>query len=202
VNLPAQVDDPLRNVPAPTFDVSSCHAQDLTQTDLQHGCYLGGLTLNGGPYTLEPGTYILYGGGLKANGTGTTITGTGVTFYNTGSGNNNSATGYSPISINGGMNVNLSAPTSGTYGGMLFFQDRNYQSTKNVDSSSFGGGVNETLTGALYFPGTPLTYAGNPNAVVSSLIIAYQIAINGNTSINNNLLVNGESPAQTAALAE
>ena len=192
--------DPLANLPAPTFNVSSCVTPLPTQTNFTAGCYKGGITLSGNTAYTFSGLVILYGGGLKATGTGTTITGTGVTIYNTGTQNGPNA--YGSISINGGLSVSLSAPTSGTYAGILFFQDRNYTSTKNNDASSFGGGASETLTGALYFPGTDLTYAGNPNSVVSSLIVAYQIAINGNTSINDNLLINGGSPAQSAALAE
>ena len=142
---------------------------------------------------------------MKITSTSANVTGTGVTFYNTGTAAGVFA--YKPVSIAGGGTITLTAPTSGTYGGILFFQDRNYtcpsgNGSCNNDSSSFGGGSNEYLTGALYFPGTEVTYAGNPSSVVSSLIIAWRLTVNGTSQLNNHLLLGGGSPIQTAALSE
>jgi Putative Flp pilus-assembly TadE/G-like len=204
VNIPPFT-DPLANLAEPT--VPGCNGLPNHYTGsatLPPGTYCGGLKLSGnGTVNFTPGgVYIMCGGGMSSTG-GEVLNGTGVTFYNTGNvqnicpGNN-----YSPVSITGGAGGTLAAPTTGTYAGILFFQDRAYQSTKNNDASSIDGSAGATFTGAMYFPGTGLTFAGTPNAVVSSLIIAYQITINGNTSINDNLLVGGGSPIQTAVLAE
>ncbi len=87
-----------------------------TQT-VSPGTY-SSITVNAGANaTFSPGTYIIDGNkGLTING-GATVTGTGVTFYLTGSAN---------VTINGGTGsaptVQFSAPNSGTYAGVLFWQ--------------------------------------------------------------------------------
>ncbi|HZP22447.1 MAG TPA: pilus assembly protein TadG-related protein [Terriglobales bacterium] len=210
VNIP-QFTDPLLNLAEPT--VSGCDYNSGisitggTQT-LSNGTGTvtvcgGGISISGGAHvTFASGTWIICGGGMKVSGS-SQINGTGVTFYNTGNvkkycpGNN-----YTPISIAGTTTGTLSAPTTGTYAGVLFFQDRAYQSSKNVDASSIDGTAGATFTGALYFPGTNLTYSGTPGVNVSSLLIAYQITISGNTTINDDLVTGGGSPIHTAALAE
>jgi hypothetical protein len=209
VNIP-HFTDPLLNLAEPT--VTNCDythgisisggTQTLPNTGTVTVCG-GGISISGGAnVTFGSGTWIICGGGMKVSGN-STLNGTAVTFYNTGSvktycpGNN-----YAPISIAGTTLGSLSAPTSGTYAGILFFQDRAYQSTKNVDASNINGTAGATFTGALYFPGTDLMYAGTPGVDVSSLLIAYQITISGNTTINDNLVTGGGSPIHTAALAE
>jgi putative Flp pilus-assembly TadE/G-like protein len=202
VNIPP-FKDPLIHLAPPDFSSLPC-LHYTGQTNPEAGKYCGGIDITGNqPVTFQPGTYILYGGGLRIRGSGT-VSGTGVFFYNTGT--SAGPLKYAPISINSGLTVTLSAPTSGTYQGILFFQDRAYtcpaNGSCNNDSSSFGGGNNETLTGALYFPGTDVNYAGNPNATVASLIVAWRITFDGTTQLNNHLLVGGGSPIQTAALSE
>ncbi|HZP23171.1 MAG TPA: hypothetical protein VFB04_06980, partial [Terriglobales bacterium] len=204
VNIPSFT-DPLENLaePVPTGCDHNTTVKIQGSGSLMPGTYCGGISLTGnGTVTFAAGIYQLCGGGMSSSG-GEILTGTDVTIYNTGNvkgvcpGKN-----YAPVSITGGGGSNLSAPTSGTYAGVLFFQDRAYQSTKNVDASNINGTAGATFTGAVYFPGTDLTYSGNPSVDVSSLIIAYQITINGNTSINDNLVTGGGSPIHTAALAE
>lgn len=202
VNIP-HFQDPLIHLPVP--DTSGACSTNAGP-NFTPGKYCGGITINGaGTYTFAAGMYILYGGGMKITSTSANVTGTGVTFYNTGTANG--AFAYKPVSIAGGGTITLTAPTSGTYGGILFFQDRNYtcpsgNGSCNNDTSTFGGGSNEYLTGALYFPGTDVTYAGNPSSVVSSLIIAWRLTFNGTSQLNNHLLLGGGSPIHTAALSE
>ena len=67
-----------------------------------------------GTRTMQPGIYVVSGGDFKINANAN-VTGTGVTIYIKAGTN---------VSINGNATVNLAAPTSGTYSGMLFFGDR------------------------------------------------------------------------------
>ena len=201
VNIP-HFQDPLIHLAVPDTS-GSCSTN--AGPNFTPGKYCGGITINGsGTYTFAAGMYILYGGGMKITSTSANVSGTGVTFYNTGTAAG--AFAYKPVSIAGGGTITLAAPTSGTYGGILFFQDRNYtcpaHGSCNNDTSTFGGGSNEFLTGALYFPGTDVTYAGNPSSVVSSLIVAWRLTFNGTSQLNNHLLLGGGSPIQTAALSE
>jgi hypothetical protein len=122
---------------------------------------------------------------------GTTVTGTGVTFYNSAG----------PIQFNfssftfGG--VNLVAPTSGTYEGMLFFQPSSNTTQANIiGSSSF----NTVLQGTYYFPGAKVEFAFD-GLVDYNILDAYQIefeiltlggtTVQGNFSNNYSTLANG-----------
>ena len=67
--------------------------------------------------TLNPGTYIITGN-LSINGP--TLNGAGITFFMTQGG----GTGYGTASITN-VNTVLSAPTTGSLQGILFFSDRN-----------------------------------------------------------------------------
>src|SRR5207248_9882842 len=92
---------------------------------LNPGTYCG-ITISGNAnVTFNSGTFILLGGGFHAGSSNTTLTGTGVTFYNTCSPSpcNGGSSGYQPISITGNLTATLSAPTSGSYAGILFYED-------------------------------------------------------------------------------
>jgi hypothetical protein len=100
-----------------------------------------------------------------------------VTFYNTG----NSTYGYSGISISGGTTENLSAPTTGSLAGILFFQDR---TVVGGASSSFSGGAMSTLVGALYFPTTDISYSGGVTAAYT-IIVSRRISFSGGATLNS-----------------
>jgi hypothetical protein len=125
--------------------------------------------------TLNPGAYILLGGGLNASGN-VSLSGSNLTFYDTF----NASYSYAPISIAGNLNVNLSATTSGSLAGMLFFQDRNAPS----GTQSFVGNSNTTLVGAVYFPKSQLNYTGNSSSGIQNItIVADTISWTGNASL-------------------
>jgi hypothetical protein len=137
-----------------------------TGTNLVAGTYCGGITVSNGAtgVVFGSGNYIIKGGGITFGG-GATASGSGVMFYLTGT----NAT-YASATIANGVTVNFSAPTSGTYQGILFFQDRSITSASNA---TFAGGASMTLNGSLYFPTTSVSYSngvGNSGytAIVSS----------------------------------
>ena len=194
--------DPLATVQAPTNYPTTCDPAHTnvrvngSQT-LDATTYCGGITIAGsGKVTFNSGTYILLGGGLTVTGS-PTLTGNGVTFYNTG----NSTWSYAPIKLAGSSSTTLSAPTTGSLAGILFFQDRSItdQSLNTIDGSN--GAI---YTGALYFPKTPLRYTGTPVNNAYEIIVAWTLEFNGNTTITNHytLLPNGASPIQSAELVE
>jgi Flp pilus assembly protein TadG len=154
-------------------------------TALSPGRYCGGIDMTGGNITFAPGTYIIDGGNMSANGN-VSLSGTGVTFILTG-------TGAIPLlDINGGANVSLHAPTSGTStNGVLFFQDPGSASNggkichQGVAGESYiNGNANLDLSGAMYFPNGYLTMSGGTSNKISCLqVIAQKIKISGNSSI-------------------
>jgi Flp pilus assembly protein TadG len=190
---------------ATTFNAGAytfCGAVDIvgnSTVTLQPGKYFGGIKITGNAnVTLSPGTYILAGGGLVVTGN-STLKGTGVTFYNT------SATGYAyaPIDLTGNETANLSAPTSGTLEGFLFFQD------PSIAVGSAGitvvGNSSSTFDGIVYSPDTAITYVGNSSGSGYTILIGYTITVTGNSSftVGNNYssLANG-APIKSSALYE
>jgi hypothetical protein len=168
------VTDPLANLPAPTF--SGCNYTDAwyyngATATLNPGVYCGGITASDATLTLNPGTYILNGDGLIVENSGS-ITGSGVFFYNTGV--NGQIAG--PVTITGSGAVNLSAPTSGTYEGILFFQDRSVTYTTANSVSNAGGG---TMTGTFYFPTTAFTFAGSSAVSIYDAFVVNTLTITG-----------------------
>lgn len=195
--------DPFKDLAAPT--VGGCDYTNYKVSNagavvtLNPGVYCGGITVSGNNATLalNPGVYILNGGGIKASG-GDTITGTGITFYNTAVNGQK----YSDIQLTGGVQLNLSAPTSGTYEGILFFQDRAYSGSSqgNVISGTSGSSID----GVLYFPNGSVTFTGNSSQNGYTNIVAQTITFSGNNTLKNDYstLQDGAPMRTTASLVE
>ena len=193
--------DPLAYVPAPSVGACGYGATTYTvsggaTTTLSPGVYCNGISISGGSHvTLNAGTYILLGGGLSVSG-GSTLTGTGVTFYNT----KDASHTYGSINFSGGTTETLTAPTTGTLAGMLFFQDR---SVASGVGSSFSGGTGCTFTGALYFPTTALSYSGGTTGSYT-ILVSKTVSYSGGATLNSDYSsLPGGSPIKGgAALSE
>jgi hypothetical protein len=180
------IGDPLANLPAPP-PPGACNFvnytyrgnQDLT---LNPGVYCGGITIGLKPtVTFNPGLYYLVGGGLQSGAGYSSFIGSGVTFYNTYS----PTYPYGPVLIGeNGPLFQLSAPTTGPYKGILFFQDRNATGATSV----FGGGsaAQIRMAGTLYFKTTGVTFNGGSSTTgaVYTYIVANNVTFNGLTRIN------------------
>ena len=196
-----QISDPLASLPVPATAPYICNhvnysAPNWSNPTLNPGVYCGGISIGNNSYTLNPGTYILVGGGLSTQNANSTITGTGVMFYNT----YNGTYSYAGISISANSNVSIKAPTTGTYAGILFFEDRSAPAT----SDNYGGGGTATYEGVIYAKNAAITMDGNSSITANyTLIIADTISLIGASGINNNYsaLPNG-SPIQKTVVIE
>ena len=177
------VTDPLASIPTPS--APSPTATPLSgyrgygAFTMQPGLYTGSVNLgNGGTFTMQPGTYYIQGGNFNVAG-GVNLTGSGVTIYidNTNvSGTSNPGT----IIFGGGSTNTLSAPTSGAYQGMLYFQNRS-----SATGPGLGNGATMNLTGAVYAPGASLTLTGGTlTNQLSNQLIVKDFLINGGAKIN------------------
>jgi hypothetical protein len=114
-----QIDDPLRDRPAPDFDDTCDYKATVVPfgkiARLRPGVYCGGITVLGGLARLDPGLYVLKNGPLLVTGNGT-LEGKHVGFYLTGS--------AALIRFAQFSHVSLSAPRTGDMAGLLFFEDR------------------------------------------------------------------------------
>src|SRR4029079_1257869 len=135
---------PYADLPVPT---ATGPCRNTGGANLQAGSYCSGMSLSG-TKTLQPGVYVISGGDLKINANAN-ISGSGVTFY---------LTGGARVSMNGNATVNLSAPTSGDYSGVLFFGDR---TDSGASKNTFNGTASSQLTGAIYFASQTVQFLGN-----------------------------------------
>ena len=150
------------------------------------------ITLSGSTgVTFNPGLYTIVGtnGSYALNFGGSNVSASGVTFY----------IGPSAGAVNvAGSNSTFSAPTTGTYAGILFFQN-----PSNTNAATVGGS-NATTTGAFYFPKAQLTFDGSNASTPYTILVAYTIVYAGsNATLNNNYgALPGGSPIHTAVLVE
>jgi hypothetical protein len=189
----AAIADPLASLAAPSFSKAGCDFTNFNQSNSQAnstltpGVYCGGINIGGGTATFASGTYILNGGGLTLQGANTTVkwdNGSGVFFYDSAYSTTSGFTGtFGPLLISGQPTVTLQAPGSGTYQGILFYQDR------SVAVGSTGSQVNgnslTTLTGTIYLPTTTLLYTGQSTTGSYTGLVTYKLTINGATHLNH-----------------
>ena len=162
------VADPYRNLPIPS--PGSC--QNFTGNNHNPGTYCGDIAMHGHTDSFAPGVYIFNGGHISVNGGDNGgMTGTGVTFI---------FLNGAYMTMNGNPPINLSAPTTGTYAGMLFIGDRTGTATTNT----FNGSASSTMTGTIYFPNDNVQYAGNFAGFNGcTQVVANTIEWTGNTNL-------------------
>ncbi|HUQ37376.1 MAG TPA: pilus assembly protein TadG-related protein [Aestuariivirga sp.] len=166
--------DPFADLAIPT--VSGNKTVGGGNSPIQPGNYTNGMNISG-TRTMQPGIYVVSGGAFKINANAN-ITGTGVTIY---------IKAGTSVSINGNATVNLSAPTSGTYSGMLFFGDRT-----GTDNVTFNGTAASKLTGAIYFANQDINYLGNFSGNGGcTQVVGNTVQWSGNTAINQDCTAYG-----------
>ena len=185
----AAVADPYADLSLPSVD--GCDYNDHTAKNtvtLYPGTYCGGLTVNAqAKVTMASGTYVIDNGNLKINGNAQVI-GEGVTIILT------STTGsdYGTLTLNGGADISLSAPTDGDLKGILFFQDRH---APESGSNKINGGSEIEFKGLLYFPSQELQFTGGAEADNGCThIIARKVTISGNADLENECDDSGLEP--------
>ena len=181
--------DPLANLAPPaqpgngsTYTMVDANGQ--TVRFYTPGRYNNTIQINNGAVFFLPGTYYLEKG-MKV--TGGRILGYNVFFYN------NDTSGNQTIDISTSERIVLTAPTSGSYRGMLFYTNRNAQN-KNPGNKIGRGTVDSYFSGALYFPTQHLDWAGNPETEIHwTMVISYTLDISGTSDI---IVVNKPTKAQ------
>jgi hypothetical protein len=174
-------DDPYASLPTPT--VSSCMNQVKVQPTetvaLLPGCYRG-MDIKG-TLSLSPGTYTIDGNAFSL-GSQAVVSGTNVTIILTSNNAASQPSSIATLDINGGATVNLTAPTSGTYGGILFYQDR-----RAVDgTNTVNGNSSSSYSGAIYFASQEVDFNGTTGMQTNCLqLVAKRVVFIGNMTVNN-----------------
>lgn len=179
--------DPLAFLPTPAVP-STCtpnpnYTGNRTVT-LNPGCY-DGLSATGNiTLTLNPGMYVINGNFSETGNV--SISGTGVTFDLLGS-----------TSLTGNGTLNLSAPTSGTYNGVLF-----YQPSTNSSTMSLTGNSGSNIQGIVYAPSAAVTLTGNSGSQLYTDFVVSTLTLTGNPSFQDYAVMNGSSVLTSPRLVE
>jgi len=186
-------------------------------TTFTPGTYTGGTINAGAEVIFQPGVYVINGGALTFNGGaeicgGGTVpdwssaawssttpacvqdaAGDGVTFY---------ITGGASVTTVGTPSVQMYAPNSGQYEGLLFWQD-----TNDSNQMYLSGTGTSFYQGAIYAPSAQLKFGGNAgfnNDAMYTVIVVNDLLLQGtpdvNLKSNYSGLANGGGPL-TGSLA-
>ncbi len=177
---------------------SNCDpAGTITCTSQTNG---GGATLQPGTYSglsinshqvvsLNPGVYIINGGLLTFNG-GSVVTGSGVTFVLTNGAN---------FKWNGTSTVNVSAPTSGSFSGVVVYSN----DTTKSDSLTINGTSTTYFGGAIVAPGEGVSFSGtgvSGNGHNCTQIIGDTVSFSGNTTVSSDCSTYGTKKIEPAVM--
>jgi Flp pilus assembly protein TadG len=175
------VKDPYANlsVPTPSGPCLDGNVNPNQTKTLQPGFYCHGINIKG-VATLAPGVYIVAGNDFTVN-SGATLTGDGVTIILTSTNGGN----YAQADLNGNATIQLTAPTSGPWAGVLFYQDRNAPVSITA-TNKINGDANSKFKGVIYFPSQSVQMNGNATIVDSCLqVIGQTVTFTGNFTLPN-----------------
>ena len=182
------VRDPYADIAEPNVEgpcISQTEKNTTTfQPNFNHSSGVRALRICGGidikkRVTFQSGLYIIDGGELSLNGNGTVavsdagITADGVTFY---------LTNGARLKFTGNGSLNLNAPTTGPYAGLLFFASR---SQTGVAHEVLGNSGSITQ-GAIYAPTSAIRFTGNSTTNGCTQVIGYTVEFTGNSTLTSN----------------
>jgi hypothetical protein len=151
---------------------------------IQPGRYCNGMAING-DVAMAPGVYIVDGGVFRTNGNAT-LTGEGVTIF---------LTGNATVQMNGNARIDLSAPTSGPYAGLVMWGDAANAADSDV---RMNGTADSALIGALYFPSQTVQMRGDfSGSQGCTRIVANRIDLSGNSSFASDCTAEGVETVRT-----
>ncbi len=187
------VDDPFAAVPDPSTS-DPCEATNLyagppgSTYVIDGGRYCGGLDLKR-TITMNPGIYVIDGGTFAIQSTAI-VDGAGITIYLT-----NGAT----VSIAGTADVDLTAPTSGDYAGILFFVDRSEPNATHI----FNGSSGSRLDGAIYAASGHVEISGTSTVGGGcTQIVANTVEITGDAGLGSDCAARGYSEIMNEQLVQ
>lgn len=190
----AAEDDPYKaGLPEPGLP-SSCatsgwyNSANVTMKPGMH-CETG---FNGSPtITFEPGLHIIKG--RMIINSNATVVAEGVTFY--------FPDVYSEIRINGGVKFTGTAPTSGTYKGILMFENTsNTANAANKQQYIFNGSKGELLEGIIHLPNRDVTYNSTTNQVNRITLVVNTMIVNAANWLMEPFDAGGSSGSEAAAV--
>jgi Flp pilus assembly protein TadG len=170
--------------PACTTQTSSGSGVQRHPLQLQPGHFCSGFNFtNNYSVNLAPGVYYI--DSQLVFGNNAVITGTGVTLV---------INGNYAISIGNNATVDLTAPTSGSTSGIVFFGSRNGTSTVVQD---FSNNTILNLKGAVYFPNQIVNFDNNASSAGTNgctQIVGRMVQLSNNVTLGSNCSDAGTTP--------
>jgi hypothetical protein len=152
----------------PAGNYCNMNFNNQTTINLGPGLYQN-INFNGAStINLSPGLYI-FKGRVNIN-SGSTVNGTGVTLYYPDS--------NSYIQFNSNVTTNLTAPTSGSYKGILFFEAPNLAKTEFAMDDTRGS----AMKGLIYWPSRKVTINSTSNVTADQVSLVVNQLILNNTN--------------------
>jgi hypothetical protein len=193
----AVIPDPFKNLPEPPVPTTTWSGLSVTGSGTlvtaQPGHWTGDLRVRGSnnQVTLSPGVYYFDGGAtIDISGTGNRVVGSGVLIFLKDS---------STLSLAGGADLQLSAPSAAPYsggaGGLVVYGARG--TTSLID---LNGGAAPALTGTVYAPDAPIRLTGGAAAGIGQgQVIADRFTIGGISTLilnyDRNVVARQKRPA-------
>jgi hypothetical protein len=183
-------DDPFADINPPAAPSGACpNLMVNTNATLDRSSDTGVVCFNGmnlqGTVQLGSATYYINGGDFRL-GSQANVSCNGCTIILTNS-NTSPTASIGRVDVQGSPTINMTAPTSGTYSGILFYQDRRAQDGNGENYiNHINGSSTSVLQGAMYFPRQLVTFNGtagmNTNCVQ---LVGRRVMFSGNTNITN-----------------
>ncbi len=174
--------DPLAALAAPSSSgLTSYGSVNLTSGSrtISPGIYTSINVSNSASLTINAGIYFIKGGGFSVSGSAS-VSGSGVMIYNAGSSCPSPGGSYGSINWSSTGTFKLSAPTSGTYAGILIFQSRDNAQTLSLSEN---GSASSAITGTIYATAAQLVDSGT-TPITGSLIVNLLAVNTGATALD------------------
>ncbi|MES2905157.1 MAG: pilus assembly protein TadG-related protein [Pseudomonadota bacterium] len=172
------------NCPGTNFRVNANESANRL-SDTGTVCF-SSMTLNG-DVQLGSATYVIDAGDLSVGSTAN-VRCTGCTIVLTSRTAATNPNSIGSVTMTGGPQLNMSAPTTGPYKGLLFYQDRRALSGTN-EVNKINGSATSTLAGAFYFPSQQLDLNGTAKLnLTCGQFVARNVSFSGNGGIENSCL--------------
>lgn len=192
--------DAAQMTPAPTTGVAAAanpFASVVGPTTTGVPVY-GGQTITNGTVTLSPGVYTglisvgnlgiarlnagnyIFRAGLTTTGTGSLVLAGsgGVLLYNANASYPAAGGACGNVSLAGTGTMTLAASRTGSYAGMVIFQDRNC-----ANGAALTVRTGTSLSGTLYVPAATLTITAANGVTIASQIVAHELTLSGNNTL-------------------
>jgi hypothetical protein len=182
--------DPLAYLTMPT--VGACNGAygayaNFSGSTLSPGVYCGGIGIDHSTVTFSPGLYIIAGGGMDFKHA--TVTGNGVTFVLTNAPvANGGAFAYAPITMDVNSDVRLSAMTTGSLAGVLFYADPTAGVAGTLYTNEIGSSSATAFNGSMYFPTQAIAAQSNSPVTINGGVVVKSVNI---TTGQENIVING-----------